>query len=161
MGLQRVGHDWVTFTSLHSCFCIPSLKIIKYGELFEGNHCGLAQITSGLFRPKWVLLCQESYSWFFLQGPSTLSVYTATPSGCDWDHAYALSRFSLVQLFAAPWTVACQPLSMGFSRQEHWSGLPFSPPGDLSKPEIQPGSPMPAALAGRLFTTSTTSSPQT
>ena len=43
---------------------------------------------------------------------------------------------------AIPWTVACRaPLSMGFSRQEHWSGLPFPPPGDLPHPGIEPGSP--------------------
>ena len=43
-----------------------------------------------------------------------------------------LSRFSRVQLFAAPWTTAWQaPLSMRFSRQEYWSGLSFPPPGDL------------------------------
>ena len=43
---------------------------------------------------------------------------------------------------ARPWTVACQaPLSMGFSRQEYWSGLPFSSPGNLSNPGIEPGSP--------------------
>ena len=42
---------------------------------------------------------------------------------------------------ATPWPVACQaPLSMGFSRQENWSGLPFPPPGDLSDPGIKPGS---------------------
>ena len=47
-----------------------------------------------------------------------------------------------VQLFATPWTVAYQaPLSMGFSRQEYWSGLPFPSPGDLPDPGIQPGSP--------------------
>ena len=41
-----------------------------------------------------------------------------------------------------PWTVACQaPLSMGFSRQEYWSGLPFPSSGDLSDPGIKPGSP--------------------
>ena len=40
------------------------------------------------------------------------------------------------------WTVACQaPLSMGFSRQEYWSGLPFPSPGDLPDPGIEPGSP--------------------
>ena len=44
-----------------------------------------------------------------------------------------LSRFSHVQLFATPWTIAHQaPLSMGFSRQEYWSGSPCPPPGDLS-----------------------------
>ena len=49
---------------------------------------------------------------------------------------------SCVQLFATPWTVAYQaPLSMGFSRQECWSGLPFPSPGDLPNPGIEPGSP--------------------
>ena len=49
-----------------------------------------------------------------------------------------LSRFSHVQIFATPWTVASQaPPSMGFSRQEYWSGLPFSSPGDLSNPGIK------------------------
>ena len=49
-----------------------------------------------------------------------------------------LSRFSHVWLFETPWTVACQaPLSMGFSRQEYWSSLPFPPPGDLPDPGIK------------------------
>ena len=44
-----------------------------------------------------------------------------------------------VQLFVTPWTVALQaPLSMGFSRQESWSGLPFPPPGDLPDPGTEP-----------------------
>ena len=43
-----------------------------------------------------------------------------------------------VQLFATPWTVACQaPLFMGFSRQEYWSEVPFPPPGDLLNPGIE------------------------
>ena len=47
-----------------------------------------------------------------------------------------------VQLFATPWTVAHQaPLSMGFSRQEYWSRLPFPSPGDLPDPGIEPESP--------------------
>ena len=47
-----------------------------------------------------------------------------------------------VRLFATPWTVACQaPPSMGFSRQEYWSWLPFPSPGDLPNPGIEPGSP--------------------
>ena len=66
-----------------------------------------------------------------------------------------LSRFSFVQLFATPWTVARQaPQSPGFSRQEYWSGLPFPPPGDLPDAGIKPGSLMSPALAGRFFTTS-------
>ena len=47
------------------------------------------------------------------------------------------------QLFATPWTIDCQaPLSMGFSRQEYWSGLPFLSPGYLPDPGIEPGSPV-------------------
>ena len=50
-----------------------------------------------------------------------------------------LNCFSCVWLFVTPWTVACQaPLSVGFSRQEYWSGLPCSPPGDLSDPGGNP-----------------------
>ena len=49
-----------------------------------------------------------------------------------------------------PWTVACQdPLSMGFSRQEYWSGLPFPSPGDVPDRGIESMSP---ALAGEFFT---------
>ena len=49
---------------------------------------------------------------------------------------------SRVWLFVTPWTVAYQaPLSMGFSRQEYWSALPFPSPGDLPNPGIEPGSP--------------------
>ena len=51
------------------------------------------------------------------------------------DYVCMLSRFSSVRLCETLWTAACQaPLSMGFSRQEYWSGLPFPPPGDLPHP---------------------------
>ena len=50
---------------------------------------------------------------------------------------------------ATPWTVALQaPLSIGFSRQEYWRGLPFPPPGDLPDPEIEPLSLASPTLAG-------------
>ena len=58
------------------------------------------------------------------------------------DGVYVLSRFSHVLLFVTLWTVARQaPLSMGFSRQEYWNGLPFPPPGDLPDPRIEPMTP--------------------
>ena len=58
-----------------------------------------------------------------------------------------LSHFSCVQLFVTSWTVARQaPLSMGFSRQESWSGLPSPLPGDLPDPGIEPVSPASPAL---------------
>ena len=66
-------------------------------------------------------------------------------------HAYVVS---LVWLFVIPWTIVCQtPLSMGFSRQEYWSRLPFPPPGDLINPGIKPMSLVSPALADGFFTT--------
>ena len=66
-------------------------------------------------------------------------------------HVCMLSHFSCVQLFATLRTVARQAsLSMGFSRQEYWSGLPFPSPGDLPNQGIESRSP---ALAGGFFTT--------
>ena len=68
--------------------------------------------------------------------------------------AYSLSH---VRPFVTPWTVPCQaPLSMGFSRQEYWSGLLRPPPGDLPNPGFEPGSLMSPALTGRIFTASAT-----
>ena len=60
--------------------------------------------------------------------------------------------FSHLQLFVMLWTVAHQaPLSMGFPRQEYWSGLPCPPLGDLPDPGIEPASLASPALAGRFF----------
>ena len=62
-----------------------------------------------------------------------------------------------VRLSATPWTAARQtPLSMEFSSQEYWSGLPFPSPGDLPSSGTEPTFLMSPALAGRFFTTSTT-----
>ena len=64
-----------------------------------------------------------------------------------------LSRFSRVRLRATPETAAHQaPPSLGFSRQEHWSGLPFPSPGDLPDPEAEPAFLVFLALTGRFFT---------
>ena len=62
-----------------------------------------------------------------------------------------VKMLSHVQLLATSWTAAYQaPPSVGFSRQEYWSGVPFPPPGNLPDPGIEPASP---ALAGGFFTT--------
>ena len=74
---------------------------------------------------------------------------TSTVTDTAWDLGPWAARLKVkvtslshVQLFATPRTVAYQaPLSMGFSRQEYWSGLPFPSPGDLPDPGIEPGSP--------------------
>ena len=61
-----------------------------------------------------------------------------------------VSSLSRIQLFVTPWTIAHQaPLSMGFPRQEYWSGLPFPSPGNLPLPGIEPMSP--ALLAESLL----------
>ena len=71
-----------------------------------------------------------------------------------------LSRFSCVQLFVTPWTVAHQaPLSMGFSRQEYQSGLPFPSPEDLPNPGIKPASLEAPALQTDSFPLSHQGSP--
>ena len=61
---------------------------------------------------------------------------------------------SHAQLFTTSWTVVRQaPPSMGFSRQEYWSGLPFPSSGDLPDPGIEPETPRSPVWAGRFFTT--------
>ena len=67
-----------------------------------------------------------------------------------------VKSLSGVRFFVTPWTVAHQaPLSMVFSRQEYWSGLPFTAPGDLPNPGIKPRSPalqadsLPTELRGK------------
>ena len=77
--------------------------------------------------------------------------YTFTPFYVSY---IMLSCFSPVWLFVTPWTVAGQaPLSLGFSRQECWSGLPCPPPGDLPHPGIEPASFKAPALQEDSFTT--------
>ena len=69
-------------------------------------------------------------------------------------YVYMLSH---VLFFSTPWTVAHKArLSLEFSRQEYWSGLPFSTPGDLANHGIEPASLESSTLAGRFFTISTT-----
>ena len=89
-----------------------------------------------------------------LGGSSTHGIFQA--GVLEWG-ATAFSEMlyvSHVQFFVTPWTAACQaPLSLGFPRQEYWSGLPCPPPEDLPNPEIEPAS---LALAGKFFTTRAT-----
>ena len=75
-----------------------------------------------------------------------------------WSKPHFVCVLSRVWLLVTPWTVARQaPLSMEFSRQEHWSGLSFPTLGDLSHPGIKPASP---ALSGRFFTTKPPGKPE-
>ena len=103
------------------------------------------------------------YGWVF---PPQTSSSTVKLSDSDnniiqtfksFFYVCALSCFSHVQLFTTLWTVAHQaPLSMGFSRQESWNGLPSPPPGDLPNPGIRPTFLKSPALPVRFFTASAT-----
>ena len=80
---------------------------------------------------KLALQCPESKMPPLL--PVNINTAVKVEGGC------VLSHFSCVELSLTPWTAAHQaPLSMGFSRQEHWSGLPYPPPGDLPNSETEP-----------------------
>ena len=74
-----------------------------------------------------------------------------------WEQRYdflPIAQMLQSRLTLWPWTVAHQvPLSMGFSRQEYWSGLPCPPPGDLPNPGMEPTSPEISWIAGEFFTT--------
>ena len=72
---------------------------------------------------------------------STASLSCALHPICEYSISKKVKSLRCVRLFATPWTVARQaPLSMGFSRQEYWSGLLFPSPGDLPNPGIKPWS---------------------
>ena len=102
----------------------------------------------------WMSLSQSLSLVLPLITPSFLLCALVMPS--YW-HACVLSHISSIRLCATSWTVARQaPLSVEFSRQEYWSGLPFLSPGDLPDPGIEPVSLTSPALAGGFFTTSTT-----
>ena len=117
----------------------------------------------GCSRPQWgITLWQEP------QKEWSLSVLDRVNIWAKWERKLRgrnyhglvvciLSRFSSVQLFATLWTVARQaPLSMGFSRQQYWSGLPFPSPGNLLTKWSKPASLTSYSLAGRFFTTRAT-----
>jgi len=135
------------FTALKACsswvlFHAPLPKrrnnpkqTISKGQLKEGTRCGSKRATS----------------FFTLQ---TVTTTLPVPTLSLWRVTLLCVVLGWVQLFATPWTVARQaPLSVGFPRQEYWSGLPFPPPGDLPYPGIESKSPASPALAGGFFTT--------
>jgi len=122
--------------------------------VFAVQLCLLALLFSGCARDETILNIYPSaltLSLFF-DGKSLATMQCGWPPGRLW--AQVLSVFfwvhkwsevkslSRVRLFATPLTVAYKaPPSMGFSRQEYWSGLPFPSPGDLPNPGIKPRSP--------------------
>ena len=111
---------------------------------------------------EWLNTCTHSRCCGTQSAPSPARTCQGkiTGTGDPWDVLNSevkqskVKLLSRVWLFANPWTVAYQDsLSMGFSRQEYWSGLPFPPPGDLPDPGIEPRSPaLPPEPPGKPWT---------
>ena len=107
----------------HQYMQIISIQVYEF--LCPGTHC-VSRLRNGTLPSP-----QKAPGYF---PPKVSTTTTLTPNHCA-----VLSR---VRLSATPWTAARQaPLSMGFSRQEYWSGVPHPPPGDLPNPGIEPRSP--------------------
>ena len=136
----------------HSALCLIVVQSIGHVQFFA---------------TPWTAACQASlsfaisYSLLKLMSIELVMLFLWTNRLAIWSlvplfgaHVHSLSR---VQLFVTPWTVAHQSsLSMGFPRQECWSGLPFPSPGDLPDPGIKPAF---SALAGDSWPVSHLGSP--
>ena len=111
------------------------------------KHCNKLSPTMQDTQNSWLPSAYKSYIYTILQSRKCVTVLCTC----------VLSCFSHVRLFATPWTAACQtPLSMGFSRQEHWGGLPCPPPGIFLTQRSNPHVLRLLPLAREFFTTSAT-----
>ena len=149
MGSQRVGQDWATELNWYvkeACECVQLLSRV---QLFATPWTVARQVPLSMGFPR-----QEFWSGLPIPPPEDLpnpgiklASLVSLPlaagfftAGTTWEIKWKLPSF--IQLFLTPWIVARQAiLSMEFSRQEYWSGLPFPSPGDLPDPGIEPGSP--------------------
>ena len=126
----------------------------RYPELlFQGSEYSAWRCSIYIYHLQWFLEnrvilswgdTQKPLGWHSCPWPKTVRANSVKiPLKIGYlEFACILSRFSRVWLLLTLWTAACQaPLSMGFSRQEYWSGLPCPPPGDLRDPGIEPRSP--------------------
>ena len=121
MGSQRVGHDWATLTSL--IFPLGENGTSEVISSFVELGVGMGEISKVTLSPH-----SGPYPFFCLLS-------------CQCEK-WKYQSLRHVWLFVTPWTVACQaPLSMEFSRQEYWNGLPSPSPEDLPDTGIEPGSP--------------------
>ena len=117
-----------------SVICYYKSRLTQYGILFFlllSKKKG-AQLES----------CELSFIWGKMRTAAREAASLIALRDCSKAAVVKVKLLSRVRLFATPWTVAYQaPPSMGFSRQECWSGLPFPFPGDLPDPGIEPRSP--------------------
>ena len=127
-GGTHVQHVWLAV--LHGILAFSSWKTL----LYSSRKAMAPLLCEGYLKYK-LLFPRKLLSWCY---GSTAWIPLAFVRGKKWKW----KSFSPVWLFETPWTVACQaPLSMGFPRQEYWSGVPFPSPGDLPDPGIEPTSP--------------------
>ena len=124
-----------------TCLCPKCLSSVSSNSLMKCCHpspqTSRKEVEYATLPP--LSLCiSGNMSWnFHSHSSSPRLLQTALVS---WPESESVSH---VQLFATPWTVTCQtPLSMEFSRQEYWSGLPFPSAGDLHNTGTEPGSPL-------------------
>ena len=97
-----------------------------------------------------VCIYVQLYQQMLKHFPNSFYYVVLPPGHTSFFIACELSR---VWCFVGPWTIAHEAsLSTEFSRKEYWSGLSFTPPGDLPDPRIEPTSLVSPALAGRFFT---------
>ena len=133
----------------------------------EGYDRGCDGWMASLTQWTWVWVDSGSWWWTGRTGVFWSVVTKSQIQLSDWTelilgilspYVYVLNHLSHAQLFVILWTVAWQaPLSMEFSRQEYWGGLPFPTPVDLPNPGIEPAFLTSPALARGFFTSSTTS----
>ena len=110
---------------------------IKRGPCLHATHFNYRRKLFLTIRKLPLKITQCSYFLICCLGNTVVIDISAFLPTVKW-----VKSLNRVQLFATPWTVACQaPPSMEFSRQEYWTGLPFPSPGDLPDPGIKPGSP--------------------
>ena len=151
MGSQRVRHNWATNTHPQRNFCKWNSR---EGEVavflscsFQRRRCLSQYLSLQLSLFSVCLSLSHSFSLF----PFLSCIVSALLLKSSFLRSKVkVKSLSCVQLFATPWTVAYKvPPSMEFSRQEHWSGLPFPSPGHLPDPGVEPVSP---ALQADAFT---------
>ena len=115
--------------------------LFNFSSIFERLNWFLPQALCWVkwYKDQHYNLTNRSHCWSKWQMNQLSAPSKARPTLFYWSEVKSLSR---VQLFLTPWTIAYKaPLSMEFSRQEYWSGLPFPSPGDLPHPGIEPRSP--------------------
>ena len=128
-------HDVFWMLSFKPTFSLPSFTFIK--RLFSSSSLSTIRVVSSAYLRLLIFLPAILIPACASSSPAFLMMYSAHKL-----NKVKVKSFSRVRLFATPWTAAYQaPLSMGFSRQEYWNGLPFPSPDYLPDPGIEPRFP--------------------